>query len=143
MDETEPTQTSAEIPAQLEGIEYTQQHIKSAQVIQNLFRRHRRRAGGPIASAFEELVKRALDLPEPYRPGRFLLLCLRGPLPHVLKYLQTLKDACQETIIALNKSIELSKHEEFDGLHVKGDEARWVTDLSSLSLSDRTLLVRF
>lgn len=124
VDETEPTQGASEIPGQLEGVEYTQQHIKSARIIQRLFRRHRRRAGGPIAAAFEEMAKRGLQLPEPYRPGQLLLLCLRGPLPHVLKFLQKLKDACQETISGLNKRIELSNHEELDALNVQGAEAR-------------------
>ncbi|KAG8916691.1 hypothetical protein FRC01_002915 [Tulasnella sp. 417] len=132
VDQSEPPQGSAdnpaENPAQLEGIEYTQQHMKSARVVQSLFRRHRRRAGGPIVAAFEELARRGLELQEPYRPGRFLLLCLRGPLPHVLQYLQKLKDSCQETISSLNKRVELSNHEEIDALYVKGAEARRIRD---------------
>lgn len=114
---------AAEAPAQMEGVEYTEKHTASASVIRRLFKRHRRRAGGPISAAFEQFVKQLLQNPN-NRPGRFLILCLRGPLPHVLALLYKLRDASLVEIAAHNKAMQASKHEDLDSLHARGKDIR-------------------
>ncbi|KAG8914807.1 hypothetical protein FRC01_003904 [Tulasnella sp. 417] len=109
---------------QMEGVDYKPIHHKGASTIQAFFRRHRRRAGGPIASAFEELAKRRILLANADPPGRFLLLTLRGPLPHVIASLQKLKDISHGAVIALNKKMQVSQHQELDDLHAQGLEIR-------------------
>ncbi|KAG8947676.1 hypothetical protein FRC00_008989, partial [Tulasnella sp. 408] len=109
---------------QMEGVDYKPIHHKGASTIQAFFRRHRRRAGGPIASAFEDLVKRRALLANADPPSRFLLLSLRGSLPHVVASLQKLKDISQGAVTALNKKMQVSQHQELDDLHSQALEIR-------------------
>lgn len=121
-EEASSANRSSEGPTQVEGVRYTEKHHKSASMIRRLFLHHRRRAGGPVAAAFEELVKRLLKGQET-RP-RFLLLCLRGPLPHVLNYLHRLKEVSHNEVVSLNKAMQASKHQDLDAYHARGLEIR-------------------
>ncbi|KAG9016355.1 hypothetical protein FRB90_003160 [Tulasnella sp. 427] len=122
------TEGAAEPVIQMEGVDYKPVHREGASTIQAFFRRHRRRDGGPIALAFEELAQRRQNTPGLSPPGRFLLLCLRGPLPHVLAYLNNLNARCQTAVTALNKEMHHSKHEALDELHSKAMEIRNIRD---------------
>lgn len=128
---TKEAEGTAEPAIQMEGVDYKPIHQKGASTIQACFRRHRRRAGGPIAHAFEELAMRRKTLSEGSQPGRFLLICLRGPLPHVVAYLHTLRDVCQGAVTVLNKEMHTSKHEALDELHGKAVEVRSVQSSGS------------
>ncbi|KAG8921858.1 hypothetical protein FRC00_008135 [Tulasnella sp. 408] len=109
---------------QLESESYTEEDEKKASIIQGFFRRHKRRDGGPIARAFEDLAKKMTEDPDEEQPSRYLLLCVRGPLPHVLAYLKRLHDACQTRVRSLNKEMQDSEHEMIEELREKKDDAR-------------------
>lgn len=109
---------------QLESVASTPEDRRSASIIQAFFRRHRRRAGGPIAAAFERLAKKLKEHTPGSRLERSLLLCLRGPMPHVLAYIRTLKKLSEDTIQTLNRDIQESSHKGIEQLHVKGVEVR-------------------
>ncbi|KAG8937462.1 hypothetical protein FRC00_005248 [Tulasnella sp. 408] len=108
---------------QLESESYTEEDEKKASVIQGFFRRHKRRDGGPIARAFEDLAKKMTEDPDG-EPSRYLLLCVRGPLPHVLAYLKRLHDACQTRVRSLTKEMQDSEHEMIEELREKKDDVR-------------------
>lgn len=109
----------------MESVAYTAEDQKSASLIQAFVRRDRRRAGGTIAAAFDDLVKRLNGAAEADRPGKDLLLCLRGPLPHVLAYLKVLHEACQAKVGSLTKEMKTEDHEMLDELREKKDELRY------------------
>ncbi|KIO30545.1 hypothetical protein M407DRAFT_20433 [Tulasnella calospora MUT 4182] len=134
-DEPKSGNHSAEGPVQMEGLDYTDKHNASASIIRRLFLHHRRRAGGPVCVAFEQLVKRLLQ-DQNNRPGRFLILCLRGPLPHVLALLYKLRDASQVEITALNKAMQASKHEDLDELHARGKDIRGIRNTANKLIRD-------
>ncbi|KAG8960165.1 hypothetical protein FRC05_007043 [Tulasnella sp. 425] len=116
---------------QLESVASTPEDRRSASIIQAFFRRHRRRAGGLIAAAFERLAKKLKEHTPGSRLERSLLLCLRGPLPHVLAYIRTLKKLSEETIQTLNRDMQESSHKDIDGLHAKGVEVRRIRDATT------------
>ncbi|KAG8906147.1 hypothetical protein FRC01_008108, partial [Tulasnella sp. 417] len=111
---------------QLESEAYTEEDQKSASIIQAFFRRHKRRAGGPIAQAFEDLAQKITECSEEQEPSRDLLLCLRGPLPHVLAYLKRLHDTCLARVRALTKEMQDSEHEMLEELREKKDDVRLI-----------------
>ncbi|KAG8926506.1 hypothetical protein FRC01_008767, partial [Tulasnella sp. 417] len=135
-DEAASANRSSEGPTQMEGVGYTEKHHEKASVIRRLFLQHRRRAGGPMAAAFEELVKRLMEGQE--NRHRFLLLCLRGPLPHVMNYLYRLKEASQAEVASLNKAMQASncKHQDLDAYHARGLEIRRVRNASNNLIKD-------
>ncbi|KAG9047264.1 hypothetical protein FS837_002667 [Tulasnella sp. UAMH 9824] len=110
----------------LESLGYVKEEWKGASVIQAFYRRRRRRAGGPLALApvFEDLANRIIKASEPNPPERYILLCLRGPLPHVLAYLQTMKDVTQDADKALITEMSSSDHEAIDELYMKRKEVQ-------------------
>ncbi|KAG8921020.1 hypothetical protein FRC01_000481 [Tulasnella sp. 417] len=114
---------SGENNTRLESLGYIEEEWKSASVIQAFFRHRRRRAGGPLALAplFEDLANRVIKASVPRPPDKHLLLCLRGPLPHVLAYLQTMKDVTQDAFKALNLEARLSSDQDstLDDLYMK------------------------
>ncbi|KAG8887494.1 hypothetical protein FRC00_000395 [Tulasnella sp. 408] len=112
----------------LESVASTPEDRRSASIIQAFFRRHRRRAGGPIAAVCERLAQKLKKRARSYNLARPLLLCVRGPLPHVLAYLRTLKILCEETIQALNRDMKESGHENIEELHEKGVEVRRIRE---------------
>ncbi|KAG8948841.1 hypothetical protein FRC04_009306 [Tulasnella sp. 424] len=103
-------QNEQEEDLQLESEAYTEDDHNGARIIQAFFRQHRRRAGGPIAGAFEDLANRLVKENEEYPPSRDLLLCIRGPLPHVLAYLKVLHNTCQAEVKTLTKMMRDSDH---------------------------------
>ncbi|KAG9047261.1 hypothetical protein FS837_002664 [Tulasnella sp. UAMH 9824] len=107
-----------------ESVASTLQRRRSASIIQAFFRRHRRQAGGPIAAAFERLATKLQERTGSYILERALLLCIRGPLPHVLAYLQTLKNLSEGTIQKLNRGLPNINLQNIQELHEKGIEAR-------------------
>ncbi|KAG9047260.1 hypothetical protein FS837_002663 [Tulasnella sp. UAMH 9824] len=109
---------------QLESKPYTKEEEKRAIVIQAFFRRHKRRAGGPIARAFEDLAKNMAEDPDGQHPSRYLLLCVRGPVPHVLAYLRRLHEACLTRVRTLTKVMQDSGHVMIEELRKKKDDAR-------------------
>lgn len=109
---------------QLESEAFTEEDKKSASVIQAFFRRHKRPAGGPIARAFQDLAKKIADCPDGQEPSRNVLLCLRGPLPHVLAYLKLLHDTCLTRVRSLTKEMQDSEHEMLEELREKKDDVR-------------------
>ncbi|KIO30539.1 hypothetical protein M407DRAFT_20427, partial [Tulasnella calospora MUT 4182] len=109
---------------QLESVASTAEDQKSALIIQAFFRRHRRRAGGPIPAAFEDLVRKLDGAVETDRLSEHLLLCLRGPLPHVLAYLKTFHETCQTATEVVTKEMQTKNHEMLDELREKKDEIR-------------------
>ncbi|KAG9044657.1 hypothetical protein FS837_007754 [Tulasnella sp. UAMH 9824] len=103
----------------------TEHHQRSARVIQAFFLRHYQiRADDSIAAAFEDVIKRRIRMTESDPPSRFLLLCLRGPLPHVVEFLEQLKSMAQNEVSALNKRLAASKDENLDELSRKAVEVR-------------------
>ncbi|KIO30554.1 hypothetical protein M407DRAFT_20442 [Tulasnella calospora MUT 4182] len=120
------TLTSRENNTRLESLAYVEEEWKSASVIQAFFRHRGRRAGGSLAltSVFEDLANRIVKASEPHPPERYILLCLRGPLPHVLAYLQTMMDVTQDAFKALNKEMLSSDHEALDELYMKRKEVQ-------------------
>ncbi|KAG8917203.1 hypothetical protein FRC01_002611, partial [Tulasnella sp. 417] len=133
-DEASSTNRSSEGANQMEGVGYTEKHHTSASIIRRLFLHHRRRAGGPVAAAFEELVKRLTKGPE--KRSRLLLVCLRGPLPHVLNYLHRLKEVAQTEVTSLNKAMQASKHQDLDAHHARGLEIRRVRNATNNLIKD-------
>lgn len=112
---------------QVESAASTAENQRSALVIQAFFRRHRR-AGGPIPTAFEDVVKKLNRATEADRPGKNLLLCLRGPLPHVLGYLKVLHEACQAKVGRLTREMQTKDHEMLDELREQKDDIRYAKD---------------
>lgn len=111
MPKAQPQQVNEqEEDLQLESEAHTEADHSRARIIQAFFRQHRRRAGGPIARAFEELAIRLVKENEEYPPSRDLLLCIRGPLPHVLAYLKVLHNTCQAEVKTLTKMMRDSDH---------------------------------
>ncbi|KAG8900069.1 hypothetical protein FRC00_014671 [Tulasnella sp. 408] len=110
----------------LESLGYVKEEWKSASIIQAFFRRRRSRAGGPLALAplFEDLANRVIKASDPNHPERYILLCLRGPLPHVLAYLQTMKDITQDADKALITEMSSSDHDAIDELYMKRKEVQ-------------------
>ncbi|KAG8921255.1 hypothetical protein FRC01_000339 [Tulasnella sp. 417] len=113
---------------QLRMAESTPENEKSASILQTFFRRYGHRAGGPNAAAYEQLAWRL----EKKQVDRNLRLCLRGPMPHVLGYLQTLKAASNEATDAWKREMQASSHETLDELHLKGIELREIRDATNL-----------
>lgn len=109
---------------QLESVAFTPQERKAAAVIERLIKRHRRRAGGIIAAAFERLAKKLEENIPIDKLDRSLLLCVRGPLPHVLAFVRTMRNLSQEAIESLNRDIQYHGHEDIEELHAKGVEVR-------------------
>ncbi|KAG8921018.1 hypothetical protein FRC01_000479 [Tulasnella sp. 417] len=113
---------------QLHIVQSTPENEKSASILQTFFRRYGHRAGGLNAAAYEQLAwrlgKKQVD--------RNLRLCLRGPMPHVLGYLQTLKAASNEATDAWKREMQASSHETLDELHLKGIELREIRDATNL-----------
>ncbi|KAG8942986.1 hypothetical protein FRC04_003272 [Tulasnella sp. 424] len=106
---------------------------KSATTIQAFFRRHKPRAGGKITADFEDVVRFQIRSPERCAPARSWLLCLRGPLPHVIEFLHKTADLAQSSIDLLNEEMHSSNHEALDELHAKGAELRGVrNDIAKL-----------
>lgn len=99
---------------------------RSATIIQAFFRRHKQRAGGKFAADFEDVVRFQIGSPERCTPARSWLLCLRGPLPHVVEFLHQTTDLAQSSIDLLNEEMHSSNHEALDELHAKGAELRYV-----------------
>ncbi|KIO30551.1 hypothetical protein M407DRAFT_20439 [Tulasnella calospora MUT 4182] len=122
-----PKKPAVEAP-QLESVASTPEDRRSASIIQAFFRRHRRRAGGPIAAVFERLAKKLQERTRGYGLERRLLLCIRGPLPHVLAYLRTFKQRSEDTIQTLNQDMQESSHEDIEELHAQGIEVRRIRD---------------
>ncbi|KAG8960167.1 hypothetical protein FRC05_007045 [Tulasnella sp. 425] len=130
-----PTATSQEGQlwehSKFESVPSTPEDRRSASIVQAFFRRHKRRAGGPIAAAFEKLVKKVIASREGPSFDRHLVLCLRGPLPHVLGYLQTLRGISESVVQSLNKEMQMINHEEIEEIHAKGVEIREVLDATN------------
>ncbi|KAG8937466.1 hypothetical protein FRC00_005252 [Tulasnella sp. 408] len=122
--ELKPQQSDAALEQKSLQLERKSYPRNTASVIQAFFRRHRRRAGGPIARAFEDLAKKMAEDPDGQPPSRYLLLCVRGPLPHVLAYLNRLPDACLTRIRTLTKEMQDSEHEMIEELREKKDDVR-------------------
>ncbi|KAG9047262.1 hypothetical protein FS837_002665 [Tulasnella sp. UAMH 9824] len=130
-----PKKPVGEAP-QLESVASTPEDRRSASIIQAFFRRHRRRAGGPIAAVFERLAKKLKERTRGYGLERSLLLCIRGPLPHVLAYLRTFKQLSEDTIQDLNRDMQKSSHEEIEELHAQGIEIRRIRDATIRLIKD-------
>ncbi|KAG8937464.1 hypothetical protein FRC00_005250 [Tulasnella sp. 408] len=109
---------------QLESEAYTEEAQNAASFIQAFFRRHRRRAGGPIAIAFDELATTITQDLERSQASRDLLLCLRGPLPHVLTYLKLLHTTCLAKVNSLTEEMKNSDHERIEELRERKDGLR-------------------
>lgn len=106
---------------------------RSATIIQAFFRRHKQRAGGKFAADFEDVVRFQIGSPERCTPARSWLLCLRGPLPHVVEFLHQTTDLAQSSIDLLNEEMHSSNHEALDELHAKGAELRGIrNDIAKL-----------
>ncbi|KAG9047263.1 hypothetical protein FS837_002666 [Tulasnella sp. UAMH 9824] len=116
----------------LEAVASTPRNEKGALIIQAFFRRCGRRAGGPIAAAYEQLIRKLGE--NQLDPN--LRLCLRGPLPHVLEYLQTLKAASDSAIDSWKREMRNSSNEALDDLHIKGLELREIRDATNLIIED-------
>ncbi|KAG8937366.1 hypothetical protein FRC00_006484 [Tulasnella sp. 408] len=115
----------------------TEHHQRSAKVIQAFFLRYYQiRADDSIAAAFEDAAKRRISTTPSNPPSRFLLLCLRGPLPHVVEFLEKLKTMAQNEVSALNK--RLTKEENLDELsrevrRIRNDSKKMIKDLQPSS----------
>ncbi|KIO30552.1 hypothetical protein M407DRAFT_20440 [Tulasnella calospora MUT 4182] len=116
---------------QLESVAFTPEDRRSASIVQAFFCRHKRRAGGPIAAAFEKLIKKCIGSQEIPSIDRHLLLCLRGPLPHVLGYLRTLRGFAESAVQSLNQEMQAINHEEIEEVHAKGVEIRGIRDATN------------
>lgn len=108
----------------LESVASTPEERRSASIIQAFFRRRGRRAGGIIAAVCERLAQKLKKRTRNYNLVRPLLLCIRGPLPHVLAYLRTLKILSDESIQTLNQNMKETGYENLEELYEKGVEAR-------------------
>ncbi|KIO30547.1 hypothetical protein M407DRAFT_20435 [Tulasnella calospora MUT 4182] len=121
-------QTKSAAGPGFESVPSTPEDRRSASIIQAFFRRHRRRAGGPIAAVFERLAQKLKKRTRNYKLARPLLLCIRGPLPHVVAYLLTLRNISDKTIQTLNRNMQKISHEKIEELHEKGVEVRRIRD---------------
>ncbi|KIO23207.1 hypothetical protein M407DRAFT_27274 [Tulasnella calospora MUT 4182] len=69
-------------------------------------------------------------------PSRLLLLCLRGPLPHVVEFLERLRNMVQDEVSALGKRTVASKDENQDELSKKLVELRRIRNDSKRIFKD-------
>ncbi|KAG8957107.1 hypothetical protein FRC00_004466, partial [Tulasnella sp. 408] len=126
-----PQETLVTEAPQLESIASTPEDRRSVAIIEAFILRHRRRAGGPIAAEFERLAKELEQRTQGYGLERCLLLCIRGPLPHVLAYILVLKRLSEETVQTLNRRMQESSHKDIDELRAEGTEVRRIRDTTA------------
>lgn len=89
---------------------------ESARKIQAFILRHRTRPDDSLEAAFEEVAKRRIRMQTSDPPSRFLILCLRGPLPHVVSFLEKFKETVQNEVSVIGKRIAGGKDENMDEL---------------------------
>ncbi|KIO23210.1 hypothetical protein M407DRAFT_27279 [Tulasnella calospora MUT 4182] len=110
---------------------------KSARKIQAFILRHHTRADGSLEAAFEEVAKRFIRMQTSDPPSRFLLLCLRGPLPHVVSFLEKFQYMVQHEVSAVGKKMAYGKDENMDEIfrklvklrRIRNDSKRFIMDL--------------
>ncbi|KAG8942984.1 hypothetical protein FRC04_003270 [Tulasnella sp. 424] len=123
---------------------WTPEEERAATIIQASFRRYtgRRPAGGVTAAEFETLAKRRIAADELLPPDRHWLICIRGPLPHVFRYLQRLQVASDNAVSAFNMVMESSEYEDLEEIGAKWLEIRTSgTIFSILDIVDRVKLI--
>ncbi|KAG8965904.1 hypothetical protein FRC05_002962 [Tulasnella sp. 425] len=96
---------------------------KSAKTIQAFFRRHQTPQDNPLWAAFMELVDRRIQTTTLDPPSRLLLLCLRGPLPHVVEFLERFTDLVRGEVSTFAK-LAVKKDENQEAMYQKQVELR-------------------
>ncbi|KAG8997000.1 hypothetical protein FRB90_012598 [Tulasnella sp. 427] len=102
----------------------TEKPRKSVKTIEGFWIRRQAGAGDPLRRGFAEVVKRRSDATGSDQASRHLRLCLRGPLPHAVEFLEKFHDIVQGEVSAVNKQVISMGNDNLDEINRKAKELR-------------------